>query len=163
PDAVCQGSRSAVGGFTRRRPFRSGPFACSTIAPSDRISIPGALPGTRPVSAPVERWLSGRKRRFAKPVTGVNLVHGFESRPLRSLPVALPKFRSTAPNCQSAKGLVRMLSHRSKIVWLGLFALLAASANQSAAQAQVTLRYKFKEGEKLHYNLEQKMKMEMNV
>ncbi|HMC89837.1 MAG TPA: DUF6263 family protein [Gemmataceae bacterium] len=56
-----------------------------------------------------------------------------------------------------------MLSHRSKIVWLGLFALLAACANQSAAQAQVTLRYKFKEGEKLHYNLEQKMKMEMNV
>ena len=34
---------------------------------------------------PVERWLSGRKRRFAKPVTGVNLVHGFESRPLRLL------------------------------------------------------------------------------
>ncbi len=31
----------------------------------------------------LERWLSGRKRRFAKPVTGVNPVHGFESRPLR--------------------------------------------------------------------------------
>jgi hypothetical protein len=31
-----------------------------------------------------ERWLSGRKRRFAKPVRGVNLLHGFESRPLRS-------------------------------------------------------------------------------
>ena len=43
-----------------------------------------------------------------------------------------------------------MVSNQSKIVWLGLFALLAASANQSAAQAQVTLRYKFKEGEKLH-------------
>jgi Family of unknown function (DUF6263) len=56
-----------------------------------------------------------------------------------------------------------MLSNQSKIVWLGLVALLAAGGNQSAAQAQVTLRYKFKEGEKLHYNLEQKMKMEMNV
>ena len=35
-----------------------------------------------PPHAP-ERWLSGRKRRFAKPVSGVNLLHGFESRPLR--------------------------------------------------------------------------------
>jgi hypothetical protein len=31
------------------------------------------------------------------------------------------------------------------------------------AQAQVTLRYKFKEGEELHYDMEQKMDMKMNV
>ena len=32
-----------------------------------------------------ERWLSGRKRRFAKPLGGVNLPPGFESRPLRQI------------------------------------------------------------------------------
>lgn len=31
----------------------------------------------------LERWLSGRKRGFAKPVNGVKLFPGFESLPLR--------------------------------------------------------------------------------
>ena len=30
-----------------------------------------------------ERWQIGRRRVFAKDVTGQKLVHGFESRPLR--------------------------------------------------------------------------------
>src|SRR5947209_537839 len=31
------------------------------------------------------------------------------------------------------------------------------------AQAQVTLRYKFKEGEQLHYEMQQNMDMKMNI
>src|ERR1022692_2782792 len=36
----------------------------------------------RPISSP-ERWLSGRKQRFAKPSYGLKLYRGFESPPLR--------------------------------------------------------------------------------
>jgi hypothetical protein len=38
----------------------------------------------RPISSP-ERWLSGRKQRFAKPSYGLKLYRGFESPPLRQL------------------------------------------------------------------------------
>ncbi|HXG11014.1 MAG TPA: DUF6263 family protein [Gemmataceae bacterium] len=46
-----------------------------------------------------------------------------------------------------------------RIGWIGLL-LVAGTA---PAPAQTTLRYKFKEGEKLHYVLEQKMTMKMKV
>src|SRR5579872_7016046 len=37
----------------------------------------------RPARASTERWLSGRKQRFAKPSYGQKLYRGFESPPLR--------------------------------------------------------------------------------
>ena len=45
-----------------------------------------------------ERWLSGRKRRFAKPLGGVNLPPGFESRPLRH-PWAVAPRPVVQPTC----------------------------------------------------------------
>src|SRR5437660_12099836 len=52
------------------------------------------------------------------------------------------------------------MRHGMKIV---LLSALCAAVVCSAASAQTTLRYKFKEGEKLQYVMEQKMKMTMNV
>jgi hypothetical protein len=52
-----------------------------------------------------------------------------------------------------------MIPGKCKIGWL----VLAVVVANSTAQAQTTLRYKFKEGEKLGYVMEQKMDMQMNV
>jgi hypothetical protein len=46
---------------------------------------------------------------------------------------------------------------------LGLLSLAASLVGVGPAYAQVTLRYKFKQGETLNYDLEQKMKMEMAI
>ena len=50
-----------------------------------------------------ERWLSGRKRRFAKPLDGVNSSRGFESPPLRSSP---SRTVTTRPNPSTTGGEV---------------------------------------------------------
>jgi len=52
---------------------------------------------------------------------------------------------------------------RGKIAGLGVLAVVLLAAGSFPAQAQTTLRYKFKEGEKLNYVMEQKMTMQMNV
>jgi hypothetical protein len=44
-----------------------------------------------------------------------------------------------------------------------ILALAAALLSVAAANAQTTLRYQFKEGDKLPYTMEQKMKMTMNI
>ena len=55
----------------------AGPWAKSTQATGrERLLLPR-------IAYDWERWQSGRMRRFAKPVYGVNLYRGFESRPLR--------------------------------------------------------------------------------
>src|SRR6516165_8472568 len=46
---------------------------------------------------------------------------------------------------------------------VGLLSLTATLIGVSPANAQVTLRYKFKQGETLNYDLDQKMKMEMAI
>ncbi len=63
----------------RRLDFPCGP--ASSAYDSNRYTNRNGVSRVRLVP---ERWLSGRKRRFAKPVSGVNPDHGFESRPLRS-------------------------------------------------------------------------------
>src|ERR1700751_3292428 len=55
-----------------------------------------------------------------------------------------------------------MLLSPWKTVWVGLLAGALAWA-AGPASAQTTLRYKFKEGEKLNYQFEQKMAMKMDV
>ncbi|HLN28345.1 MAG TPA: DUF6263 family protein [Gemmataceae bacterium] len=47
--------------------------------------------------------------------------------------------------------------------WLGTFVVVLVCAGSSPAGAQTTLSYKFKEGEKLGYTIEQKIEMQMNV
>jgi hypothetical protein len=49
----------------------------------------------------------------------------------------------------------------NRILWVGVLAV-AATLSAAPVQAQVTLRYKFKEGDKLNYVMEQKMDMTMN-
>jgi hypothetical protein len=51
-----------------------------------------------------ERWLSGRKRRFAKPLDGVNSSRGFESPPLRSIPSGTDRTRQS-PTLATASGV----------------------------------------------------------
>src|SRR5258708_1807184 len=59
-----------------------------------------------------------------------------------------------------AKGST-MLRPLGRVFWIGL--LVAGAALPSAsAQAQTTLRYKFKEGDKLNYVMEQKQEMAMS-
>jgi hypothetical protein len=48
-----------------------------------RRTVPKRGDAGAPSARPSERWLSGRKRRFAKSVTGYPLVRRFESCPLR--------------------------------------------------------------------------------
>ena len=65
----------------------------------------------RPISSP-ERWLSGRKQRFAKPSYGLKLYRGFESPPLRH------SFQGLASgtflrNLLSAEWICRIGSHCS--------------------------------------------------
>lgn len=52
---------------------------------------------------------------------------------------------------------------KSKLGCMSALLLAGLFAAGSTANAQVTLRYKFKEGEKLNYELEQKMNMAMTV
>src|SRR5260370_2558081 len=56
-----------------------GPPARTTPHPSWIFRSPGSY-------GPAERWPSGRRRRFAKPLMGVNPIRGFESLPLRHSP-----------------------------------------------------------------------------
>jgi len=47
--------------------------------------------------------------------------------------------------------------------WLGIFVVVLVCAGSTPVGAQTTLSYKFKEGEKLGYTIEQKIEMQMNV
>jgi hypothetical protein len=64
-----------------RRPSSAVPKSCGTI----------------PVT---ERWLSGRKQRFAKPSWAFKVHRGFESPPLRQFPQNV----SLSANCTSRGG-----------------------------------------------------------
>src|SRR5579864_192326 len=74
----------------------------------------------------MERWLSGRKRRFAKPLGGVNLPRGFESLPLRLqfLPVAISCNLANTYRIfpTSEKSLwctfVAQIVHQERVPWL---------------------------------------------
>ena len=56
-----------------------------------------------------------------------------------------------------------MCCTRCKLLFTGLLALAVFAITDLRADAQTKLRYQFKAGEKLPYELEQKMKMAMNV
>jgi hypothetical protein len=59
---------------------------------------------------------------------------------------------------------VRVMSSTSgRFVRIGLLAVAVVCGQAVAARAQTTLRYKFKQGEKLNYVMEQNMVMKLNV
>src|SRR5690349_17038078 len=66
----------------------------------------------RPPVEALERWLSGRKRRFAKPLVGVNPARGFESPPLRLEPPGSDRTRPT-PSLDGGSGVSRLTRSRS--------------------------------------------------
>src|SRR5262249_6666756 len=59
--------------------------------------------------------------------------------------------------------LCPMTLRQGGIGWVGLLAAVVCLAGGRPAPAQTTLRYKFKEGDKLRYAMEQKTNMEMMV
>ena len=84
---VARGSRSPALRFLER----IGTLAAAAYSP-DRSQVPelycaklrmqtAGMPATPNRTA--ERWLRGRKQRFAKPSWGLKLYRGFESPPLR--------------------------------------------------------------------------------
>lgn len=63
---------------------------CATISLRDHFHFP-------------ERWLSGRKQRFAKPSYGQKLYRGFESLPLRQFPHSILQGENHFFNCVVAQ------------------------------------------------------------
>src|SRR5437016_5436995 len=88
----------------RKRPA-CGPRPAGTKSQWSNIITRQPRSGPRGEHLP-ERWQSGRMRRFAKPVYGVNLYRGFESRPLRSslTHYAATKSQVLATTCCAAAG-----------------------------------------------------------
>src|SRR5438067_2448652 len=63
----------------------------------------------------------------------------------------------------SSERLFVMCVTKAKIGCLALLLVAGLLVSGSAARADANLRYKFKAGEKLNYEMEQKMNMEMSV
>ncbi len=56
-----------------------------------------------------------------------------------------------------------MMRTFTRVLWTGMLAVVLTGLAAAPARAQVTLRYKFKEGETLKYTVEQRMNMNGNV
>jgi hypothetical protein len=69
---------------------------------------------------------------------------------------------ATAPKLFFLERVLPMLSFKGRVGYVGLLAL-GVLCTGAQAQAQTLLRYKFKPGEKLRYQMEQKMNMVMTV
>ena len=80
PPTFCSGGKRSIQLSYGRTPEK--PATPLYRTPSSRIRRVMVPCFCRPISSP-ERWLSGRKQRFAKPSYGLKLYRGFESPPLR--------------------------------------------------------------------------------